>query len=146
MQAHIEARGLSIITEIPDNLPLVNVDRRRVGQVLRNLLDNAVKHTGSGGTIKVIAGLQNNLLSISVSDTGEGISETDLPNIFERFYRVDRSRNRATGGSGLGLTIAKRLVEAHGGTIEVQSELGKGSKFTFSIPVANNTKLEGETR
>ncbi len=90
------------------------------------------------------AGLQHNSISISVSDTGEGIPEADLPNIFERYYRVDRSRNRATGGSGLGLTIAKRLVEAHGGTIEAQSELGKGSKFTFNIPIANNEKLEGE--
>jgi signal transduction histidine kinase len=135
MQAHVEARGLSIITEIPDNLPLVNIDGRRIGQVLRNLIDNAVKHTGSGGIINVTAGSQHDSISISVSDTGEGIPEADLPNIFERFYRVDRSRNRATGGSGLGLTIAKRLVEAHGGTIEVQSELGKGSRFTFTISV-----------
>ncbi len=71
----------------------------------------------------------------SFADTGEGIPAEDLPNIFERFYRVDKSRARATGGSGLGLTIAKRLVEAHGGKIEVHSEPGKGSRFTFTLPV-----------
>jgi len=75
-------------------------------------------------------------VEISVSDTGEGIPAEDLPHIFERFYRVDKSRARATGGSGLGLTIAKRLVEAHGGTITVQSELGKGSRFSFTLPKA----------
>jgi signal transduction histidine kinase len=74
-------------------------------------------------------------LEVAVADTGEGIPAEDLPNIFERFYRVDKSRARATGGSGLGLTIAKRLVEAHGGKIEVQSEPGKGSCFTFTLPV-----------
>ena len=135
--AHVKAKGISIVTEMPDNLPLLNIDRQRISQVLRNLLDNAVKHTGAGGTIKVIAQLTDRAVSITVSDTGEGIPAAELPNIFERFYRVDRSRNRATGGSGLGLTIAKRLVEAHGGTIEVQSELGKGSRFTFNIPVSN---------
>ena len=75
-------------------------------------------------------------VEVSVSDTGEGIPAEDLPNVFERFYRVDKSRARATGGSGLGLTIAKRLVEAHGGKITVQSELGKGSCFSFTLPVA----------
>jgi len=73
---------------------------------------------------------------VAVADTGEGIPPQDLPNIFERFYRVDKSRARATGGSGLGLTIAKRLIEAHGGKIEVQSELGKGSRFAFTVPRA----------
>jgi signal transduction histidine kinase len=76
------------------------------------------------------------VISVSITDTGEGIPEEDLPFIFERFYRVDKSRARATGGSGLGLTIAKRLVEAHGGTIEVRSQPGRGSTFTFTIPVA----------
>lgn len=137
MQAYLETKGLSITTEIPDGLPLVNVDKRRIGQVLRNLLDNAVKHTARGGSIKVTVMLLDGLVKISVSDTGEGISEADLPNIFERYYRVDPSRNRATGGSGLGLTIAKRLVEAHGGIIEVQSEIGKGSCFSFTIPASH---------
>jgi len=118
------------------NLPLVSIDRARVNQVLHNLLENAVTHTPRRGTINVTATRQGNWVEVSVSDTGEGIPAEDLPNIFERFYRVDRSRARATGGSGLGLTIAKRLVEAHGGRITVQSELGKGSRFSFTLPVA----------
>jgi signal transduction histidine kinase len=77
-------------------------------------------------------------VEISVTDTGEGIPAEELPNIFERFYRVDKSRSRATGGHGLGLTIAKRLVEAHGGRIWVESEPGKGSTFCFTLPFGNN--------
>ena len=76
----------------------------------------------------------NHWIAIAVVDTGEGIPAEELPNIFERFYRVDKSRTRATGGSGLGLTIAKRLVEAHGGKIEARSEPGKGSRFSFTLP------------
>ena len=79
---------------------------------------------------------QGNFVEVVVVDTGEGIPAEDLPNIFERFYRVDKSRTRATGGTGLGLTITRRLVEAHGGKIEAQSELGKGSRFTFTLPVS----------
>ncbi len=146
MQAHVEAKGLNIVTNVPDNLPSLNIDRRRIGQVLRNLLDNAAKHTPVGGTITVSAILRNGSVSITVSDTGEGISAADLPNVFERFYRVDRSRDRATGGSGLGLTIAKRLIEAHGGNIEVQSELGKGTSFTITIPVKSATNEEENSR
>jgi len=84
----------------------------------------------------VTAGQQDGWLAVSVSDTGEGIPTDELPNIFERFYRVDKSRTRATGGSGLGLTIARRLVEAHGGRIEARSEPEKGSCFTFTLPVS----------
>ncbi|MDP2916867.1 MAG: ATP-binding protein [Dehalococcoidia bacterium] len=130
------SKGLSVSDDLPDSLPPVNVDRHRIGQVLRNLLENAVAHTGKGGSITVSAGRQDNQVEVSVADTGEGIPDEDLPKIFERFYRVDKSRARATGGSGLGLTIAKRLVEAHGGKIEVKSELGKGSTFSFTVPVS----------
>jgi len=97
-------------------------------------LENAVTHIRKGDAITVTAREQDTYVEVVVSDTGEGIPAEDLPNIFERFYRVDKSRTRATGGSGLGLTIAKRLVEAHGGKIEVLSELGKGSRFSFTIP------------
>ena len=86
--------------------------------------------------IAVAARQQGSWVEVSVADTGEGIPAEDLPNIFERFYRVDKSRARATGGSGLGLTITGRLVEAHGGKIEVHSELGKGSRFIFTLPVS----------
>jgi len=130
------AKGVSVSIDLPDKLPSVNIDCRRISQVLRNLLDNAVAHTAKGDTVMVTVWQQNNWVKISVTDTGEGISPEELPNIFERFYRVDKSRTRAIGGSGLGLTIAKRLVEAHGGTIEVRSELGKGSRFDFALPVS----------
>lgn len=127
-------KQISLRSQIPQAVPPVNVDRQRIGQVLRNLLDNAITHTPAGGAITVSAEKQVNAVKINVSDTGEGIPPEDLPNIFERYYRVDKSRNRATGGSGLGLTIAKRLVEAHGGTIRAESEPGKGSRFSFTIP------------
>jgi signal transduction histidine kinase len=135
-QPKVVAKEISLSLDLLDNLPLVNIDRQRVNQVLHNLLENAVAYTRKGGTINVAVAKQGDWVEISVSDTGEGIPAEDLPNIFERFYRVDRSRARATGGSGLGLTIAKRLVEAHGGTITVQSNLGKGSRFSFTLPIA----------
>lgn len=135
-QPQVAAKEILLSLDLPDNLPLVNIDWQRVNQVLHNLLENAVAHTRKGGTINVAAITQGDWVEVCVSDTGEGIPAEDLPNIFERFYRVDRSRARATGGSGLGLTIAKRLVEAHGGKITVQSELGKGSCFSFTLPIA----------
>lgn len=134
-QPQVVAKGMSLSVDLPDKLPSVNIDWQRINQVLHNLLENAVAHTGKGGIITVAAAERGDWVEISVSDTGEGIPAQDLPNIFERFYRVDRSRARATGGSGLGLTIAKRLVEAHGGKIEAQSKLGRGSRFSFTIPV-----------
>jgi len=135
-QPQLAAKEILLFLDLPDNLPLVSTDWQRVQQVLHNLLENAVAYTGRGGTITVTAAKQGDWVEVSVSDTGEGIPAEDLPNIFERFYRVDKSRAKVTGGSGLGLTIAKRLVEAHGGTITVQSELGKGSRFSFTLPIA----------
>jgi signal transduction histidine kinase len=137
IQAKVIEKGLDISIEIAGDLPPVNIDYHRISQVLRNLLSNALKHTGNGGKIAVSANLEDTWVRVSVTDNGEGIPPDDLPNMFERFYRVDKSRARNGGGSGLGLTIAKRLVEAHGGTIEVRSELGKGSCFSFTVPVAN---------
>ena len=121
---------------MPDNLPPANIDSHRISQVLHNLLENAVAHTAEGDAISVTVSQQGSWVEVSVTDTGEGIQAEDLPNIFERFYRVDKSRSRATGGTGLGLTIAKRLVEAHGGQIEARGEPGKGSRFAFTLPVA----------
>ncbi|MFC1917681.1 sensor histidine kinase [Chloroflexota bacterium] len=130
------AKGVSVAIDLSDRLSPVNIDYNRISQVMRNLLENALVHTSRGGVITVTGRRQEKEVAISVADTGEGIPAEDLPNIFERFYRVDKSRTRATGGSGLGLTVARRLVEAHGGVIEAQSELGKGSRFTFTLPVA----------
>jgi signal transduction histidine kinase len=133
-QPPAEARGLTIETDVPDQPATAEVDPERIGQVLRNLLSNAITHTPEGGRITVELKDEGRELRVTVADTGTGIPADDLPYVFERFYRVDRSRVRATGGAGLGLTIAKRLVEAHGGTIGVESELGKGSRFTFTLP------------
>jgi len=135
-QPQVAAKDMSLSLELAERLPPVAIDWQRISQVLHNLLENAVSHTGKGGTIVVAAERQDRWVEVSVSDTGEGIPAADLPNIFERFYRVDRSRARATGGSGLGLTIAKRLVEAHGGEIKVQSKPGRGSRFSFTVPVS----------
>lgn len=134
MQAH--SKGISVVTHFSESMPLCQIDFQRIGQVLRNLLNNAVIHTPAGGVITVMAQPQGNWVEVSVSDTGEGIAPEELPNIFGRFYRVDKSRSRATGGYGLGLSIAKRLVEAHGGKISVQSEPGKGSRFSLTVPIA----------
>ncbi|MCK4274412.1 MAG: HAMP domain-containing protein [Dehalococcoidales bacterium] len=135
LQAKAAAKGLTISADLPDGLPEVNIDSHRIRQVLHNLLENAVAHTGQGGRITVTARHRDDKVYISVADTGEGIPADDLPMVFERFYRVDKSRARATGGSGLGLTIARRLVEAHGGTIDVESQPGQGSTFTFTLPI-----------
>jgi len=136
LQAKATARGVSLSANLPPELPATDIDSHRISQVLRNLLDNAVAHTAQGGSITVSAIRRGKQVEVSVTDTGEGISAKELTNIFERFYRVDKSRTRATGGSGLGLTIAKRLVEAHGGKIKAKSQPGKGSRFTFTLPVA----------
>jgi signal transduction histidine kinase len=104
---------------------------------LQNLLDNAVQYTGAGGRICVSAAIQNREAVVSVSDTGIGIPLADQERIFERFYRVDAARSREAGGTGLGLSIARHIVEVHGGRIWLESEVGAGSKFSFSIPLAN---------
>jgi signal transduction histidine kinase len=134
-QPKMAAKEISLSLDLPDGLPPVRIDWQRVNQVLHNLLENAVAHTFKGGSINVAATELDGWVEISVADTGEGIPAADLPNIFERFYRVDKSRARVTGGSGLGLTIAKRLIEAHGGRITVESKLGRGTCFSFTIPV-----------
>ena len=134
-QPKMAAKDISLSLDVPDDLPPVKIDWQRVNQVLHNLLENAVAHTSKGGSISVAATELEGWVEISVADTGEGIPAADLPNIFERFYRVDKSRARITGGSGLGLTIAKRLIEAHGGQITVESKLGRGTCFSFTLPV-----------
>ncbi|MDP7524879.1 MAG: ATP-binding protein, partial [Dehalococcoidales bacterium] len=136
MQPQASAKGLAVSADLPDKLPPVDIDSQRIGQVLLNLLENALAHTGKSDAITVTAEERGKWVEITVNDTGEGIPAEDLPNIFERFYRGDKSRTRATGSSGLGLTISRRLVEAHGGKINAQSESGKGSRFHFTIPVA----------
>ena len=135
-RAQATARGVALQADLPEHLPPLDVDSQRIEQVLSNLLNNALIHTPAGGEIVVTARLKGSEVVVSVRDTGEGISPERLPHVFERFYRADRLRARVTGGTGLGLAIAKQLVEAHGGRIEVESEVGRGTQFTFTLPVA----------
>jgi histidine kinase len=138
LKMQFEEKGVLLVVEIPDGLPQVQADEDRIGQVLLNLVGNAMQYTPSGGEVKIKATHQDDEISISVSDTGIGISPEHLEHLFTRFYRVDKSRSRAGGGSGIGLTIAKFLVEAHGGRIWAESAgPDLGSTFTFTLPVAH---------
>ncbi len=132
-----DAVGVTLKVDIQPNLPLLMADSGRLSQVLHNLLNNALVHTPQGGQITIRTEHIGNLLRLSVKDTGDGISSEHLPYIFERFYRVDASRNRDTGGTGLGLAIVKAIIEAHGGHIKATSDgkLGQGSTFTVEFPL-----------
>jgi two-component system phosphate regulon sensor histidine kinase PhoR len=134
LRLQAERTGLTLSVECTDELPLVLADATRVQQVVVNLLHNAIKFTPSGGQVIVRVTQLDHEIKFAVSDTGVGIAAEDLPRIFERFYKVDRSR--ATSGTGLGLAIARHLVEAHAGRIWAESEVGKGSTFYFTIPLA----------
>lgn len=133
IQAGVRETFLSLKADA--GLPMLSIDVARMSQVFKNLLSNAIRFTGQGDTIEIRAFSQDDSLVIEVEDSGSGIAKEDLPFIFERFYRADKSRARATGGAGIGLTIAKRLVEAHGGTISVQSQTGVGSTFRITLPL-----------
>jgi signal transduction histidine kinase len=135
--------GLTLVAEIaPDDLTTLG-DRARVVQVIQNLVRNAIRYTPEGGIILVGAQRDDAAVSITVRDTGLGIAPEDLPHVFDRFYRVERSRNRGSGGAGLGLTIARQLVEAMGGTIRVASALDEGTTFTIRLPRAMRTTAAG---
>jgi two-component system sensor histidine kinase BaeS len=132
-----EEKGVSLRSDVPAGLPPVLGDEDRLGQVLLNLVGNALQYTPAGGSVVVSARRSAKEVQVAVADTGIGIAVEHLPHVFDRFYRVDKSRSRAAGGSGIGLTIARHLVEAHGGTLQVQSPgPGQGSTFSFSLPVA----------
>lgn len=130
-------KGVELTSEVPEELPGVMADEDRIGQVLLNLLGNALQYTPSGGQVQISATPRGSHVEFSVEDTGIGIGPEHLPHVFTRFYRVDKSRSRVGGGSGIGLTIAKNLVEASGGRIWVHSPgVGKGSTFSFTLPQA----------
>jgi len=137
VQPQARQKSIEVNIQSAAGLPQVYADRRRVGQILRNLLSNAIAHTSPGGRIEVSALPQASFVKISISDNGEGIAPEQLPRIFERFHRTDASRARSSGGYGLGLAIVKQLVMAHGGEVSVDSELGRGSTFTFTLRVAS---------
>lgn len=129
-------KQIDIRVDMPPNVPTVLVDHRRIAQVLRNLMNNAINYTPDGGQITIRVRSTGQTLAVNVHDTGIGIEASHLPLLFERFYRVDASRSRQTGGAGLGLAITKHLIEAQGGTLGVVSKPGQGSCFSFTLPVS----------
>ncbi len=135
LRPQAERKGLALTLEVAPNLPPIIGDADRLARAAANLIHNAIKFTPSGGSIRVSATLVAGAISVQVADTGVGIPPEELPRIFERFYKGDRARGGS--GTGLGLAIVKHTVEAHGGRVRVESQLGLGSTFTFSIPVAS---------
>lgn len=134
LQAQADRAGLELEVDIPAALPRVMGDRERLEQALVNLLHNAVKFTPPGGQVSLSAAVQGSEVVVSVADTGVGISEEDLPRVFERFYKADKARSG--GGTGLGLAIVKHIVQAHHGRVWVESVEGEGATFRFSLPVS----------
>jgi signal transduction histidine kinase len=133
----VAEKSPEIQLDYPIGTPAVLADPERVEQILVNLIGNALRYTPAGSiTVKVYPDSVNDRIWIAVVDTGKGIAQEDLPHVFERFWRADRSRNRNSGGSGIGLAICRRLVELQGGMIEAESQLGQGSTFRFSLPIA----------
>ncbi len=134
-----EEKGVRLAVEAADDLPPANVDPDRIAQVLGNLMDNALRHTPPGGEVAVKLGSDagRDRVQLTVRDTGRGIPAEHLPNVFERFYRADRARSRAAGGSGIGLAVVKQLVEAHGGRVWAESLPGQGASFGFALPTAD---------
>jgi signal transduction histidine kinase len=135
-QPHAAQQGVELVVDAAPQMPTIYADPQRVGQVLRNLLGNAIAYTSPGGTVRVAAWPSERGVHVDVSDTGCGIAPEDLPNVFERFYRADPSRARATGGAGIGLALVKQFVQAHGGEVSVASTPGQGTCFTFTLPRA----------
>ena len=130
-------KGVRLEIEIPSDLPEILADADRLSQVLFNLIGNALQYTPAGGQVTVAARQQRDEVQVNVQDTGIGIAAEHLPHVFDRFYRADRPRSRVSGGSGVGLTIAKHLIEAHGGRIWAGSPgEGMGSTFMFTLPIA----------
>jgi two-component system phosphate regulon sensor histidine kinase PhoR len=139
-----ERQGLRIDLDLPDRVSPVRGDEDRLGQVLVNLLHNAVKFSPNGGAVVVGVREDPGEVRVWVKDPGIGVPRADLARIFERFYKVDRARARGRGGTGLGLSIARHVVESHGGRIWAESEEGSGSTFIFTVPVAPGGPISGD--
>lgn len=139
---HLEEKQLKVEIEMPNRLPAANLMPAQIKRVLSNLLQNAIQYSPIGGKIVLSADrLNESFLNISIADEGEGIETEETSRIFERFYRVDKSRSKSSGGAGLGLAIAKSIVQLHGGEIGVRSSKGAGSCFWFTLPIYRNTKI-----
>ncbi len=136
MRPVAEARRVTLDGQVDPAVDPIAIDSQKIERALINLLSNAIRHTPPNGRVEVKAHRVDQRVCIQVIDTGEGIAPNDLPYVFDRFYRGDQSRSRATGGAGLGLAIAKGIIEAHHGTIRVQSEIGRGTTFDIALPRA----------
>lgn len=134
-----QLREKNLNGQVSGETSIVSVDRSRMLQVIANLISNAIKYSNNGGAVRVVVEDTKDKGIIHVEDSGIGIPQEDLKRIFERFYRTDKSRNRRTGGAGIGLTIVKTIVQAHRGTISVESEEGRGSRFTVVLPKISST-------
>jgi two-component system OmpR family sensor kinase/two-component system sensor histidine kinase BaeS len=134
LQLRIEEKGIKLRTTIPADLPMVQADPERLSQILSNLVDNSLRYTPPGTLVEILAADSAEGIRVSVVDTGPGIPEDELPKLFDRFWRAEKSRNRATGGSGLGLSIVKQLVTAHGGQVWAENLPGNGVQFCFTLP------------
>jgi two-component system phosphate regulon sensor histidine kinase PhoR len=145
LQAMAEEKDISLTLDLQTGLPTALADAHGLEQVLMNLTHNAIKFTPSSGDVSLRARRQGRAVHIEVADTGPGIDPDEVDRVFERFYKADKGRNRASG-SGLGLAVARHLVELHGGKLRVISEPGRGSRFLFSVPVSEETAGVAEER
>lgn len=143
-QAQVTAKGVTFVLGAEDQA-IITGDRDRLKQVLLNLVDNAVKYTPQGGKVTLSLTKDDTWVKIAVQDTGIGIAAENIPNLFDRFYRVDKARSRDAGGTGLGLAIAKSVVDAHNGKITVESQIGKGSTFTVWLPLSETKTVPNTT-
>ncbi len=133
-----ERRGVRLETEMPERAPFVRADIGLIERVLENLIDNAIRYTPRGGSVRLSLALGEGTIAARVADTGRGIPKEELPRIFERFYRVEKSRAEEPEGTGLGLAITRRILQLHESPIEVESEPGSGTAFTFRLPLAQS--------
>jgi signal transduction histidine kinase len=137
-----EEQKVQIVVDVEDQIPLIRIDADRMNMVLRNLISNALRYTPENGKIHLQACKKDASVIVEIIDSGTGIAQTDLPFVFDRFYRVDKSRSRASGGTGIGLAVVKQLIEAHGGKVSVTSPVdqytdgtGYGSLFAIQLPI-----------
>jgi signal transduction histidine kinase len=144
-EASANEAGVSITVNADGPLPAM-LNRTLFQRAVGNLLDNSIKHTPTGGTITVGASRFNGTLQVDVADTGCGIPREHLPHVFDRLYRVADDRSKNTGGAGLGLAIVKSIAATHGGSVDIRSERGQGTRVTLSIPAADSTEDSGSWR
>jgi two-component system phosphate regulon sensor histidine kinase PhoR len=139
------AKSLEAVVDVSDDCSIIHADEERLREIFDNLLDNAVKYSGKGGKIHLGAERRDSEVVLGVSDRGIGISQEDLPRIFERFYRADKARSRRLGGTGLGLAIVKHIAQLHGGRVEAESELGTGTTIRVILPIASPARTVTES-